>query len=66
MELQRNDSLYERILEEKAADLEVATALNNRMRAAWQIVETDIRIGNLIASGSFGVVHEGESPSQRE
>eukprot|EP00040_Diaphanoeca_grandis_P032765 m.199369 g.199369 ORF g.199369 m.199369 type:complete len:1145 (-) comp32730_c0_seq7:213-3647(-) len=51
--------LNERLLHETNCDLEEATVLNTRMRGAWKIEESDVDIGVVLASGAFGVVHDG-------
>lgn len=56
---EKQTELNERLLDETRGELEEATAVNTRMRGAWKIEERDIRIGEVIASGSFGVVHDG-------
>jgi len=52
--------LQEQLLHDTNCDLEEATALNTRMRGAWKIEEEDVQIGTVLASGAFGVVHDGK------
>jgi uncharacterized protein YjbI with pentapeptide repeats len=55
----KQTELNERLLEATQGDLEEATAVNTRMRGAWKIAEDDVGIGVVLASGAFGVVHDG-------